>query len=236
MSVAQTLQLERPAYAKDELPKSSGQRWRKHLPTRAREKSLSPGKEWHEEWQGVQRALAGDTSALSLLFTKNRVKLYRAAFSLLRNREDAEDALQDGLLSAYKNLHSFEGRARFSTWLTRIVCNAALMNRRRLRARHSLSLDEFLLHDARAQETVAVDDGPNPERVFAQIETKNAVENGMKQLSPFLRSAFHLRDIQHLSAREAAKVASVNLSAMKSRTARARRQLASLLDARGVNA
>jgi len=235
MSATQTIQIHREAYAKNEVRKSSAPRWKKNLQTGIREKPLARGKEWRDEWHAVQRALAGDNAALSSLFTKNRLRLYRAAFLLLRNKEDAEDALQDGLLSAYANLHSFEGRARFSTWLTRIVCNAALMNRRRLRLHRSLSLDEILLNDVQTREAVAVDDRPNPEKVFAQVETRNAVEDKMKYLSPFLRSAFYLRDIQDLSAREAAKVASVNLSAMKSRAARARRQLASLLVAASVN-
>src|SRR6266403_3912455 len=85
-----------------------------------------------EEWEVVQRALRGDPDALTALFAHNSARVYRTAFSLLRNKEDAEDALQDGLLSAYTNLRSFEGRSRFSSWLTRVVINAALMNRRRL--------------------------------------------------------------------------------------------------------
>ena len=183
----------------------------------------------------LTRLKAGDEGALTDLIDAYGSKVYQLAFRYLRNKEDAEDALQDGLLSAYANLHSFEGRARFSTWLTRIVCNAALMNRRRLRLHRPLSLDEILLNATQAREAVAVDYRPDPEKVFAQLETRNAVENKMKHLSPFLRSAFYLRDIQDLSAREAAKVASVNLSAMKSRAARARRQIASLLVADSVN-
>jgi RNA polymerase sigma-70 factor (ECF subfamily) len=235
MSATQTIQVHHEGYAKDRIHKSGVHHWKKNLPTSIRAKSVSPGKQWRDEWYTVQRALAGDNAALSTLFTKNRLRLFRAAFLLLRNKEDAEDALQDGLLSAYANLHSFEGRARFSTWLTRIVCNAALMNRRRLRLHRPLSLDEILPNATQAREAVAVDYRPDPEKVFAQLETRNAVENKMKHLSPFLRSAFYLRDIQDLSAREAAKVASVNLSAMKSRAARARRQIASLLVADSVN-
>src|SRR6202035_1740255 len=94
-----------------------------------------------EEGELIERALEGDLDALSILFARDRVRLYRAAFSLLHNREDAEDALQDGLLCAYLNLRSFEGRTQFSTWLTRIVLNAALMKRRKLRTLPQASLD-----------------------------------------------------------------------------------------------
>jgi RNA polymerase sigma-70 factor, ECF subfamily len=235
MSATQTIQVQREGYTRDRVRKSNARRWKKNLSNGIRTKPLARGKEWRDEWHAVQRALAGDDAALSSLFCKNRLRLYRVAFLLLRNKEDAEDALQDGLLSAYAHLHSFEGRARFSTWLTRIVCNAALMNQRRLRLHRSLSLDEILLNDAQTREAIAVDNRPDPEKVFAQMEVGNAVEDKMKHLSPFLRSAFHLRDIQGLSACEAAKVASVNLSTMKSRAARARRQLASLLMAASVN-
>ena len=235
MSATQTIQVQREDYTRDRVGKSNARRWKKNLSNGIRTKPFARGKEWRDEWHAIQRARAGDDAALSSLFSKNRLRLYRVAFLLLRNKEDAEDALQDGLLSAYAHLHSFEGRARFSTWLTRIVCNAALMNRRRLRLHRSLSLDEILLNDAQTREAIAVDDRPDPEKVFVQLEVRNAVEDKMKHLSPFLRSAFYLRDIQDLSACEAAKVARVNLSAMKSRAARARRQLASLLMAASVN-
>jgi RNA polymerase sigma-70 factor (ECF subfamily) len=184
----------------------------------------------------VQRALGGDSEGLSALFTRNSVRLYRAAFSVLRSKEDAEDAMQDGLLSAYVNLRSFQGRSRFSTWLTRIVVNAALMNRRKLRAHLQFSLDEPM-HGNTGNTIVAqvVDGCPDPEQFFAQVENKSAVDKTMKQLSPLLRSAIHLRDIQHYTTREAAKAEGVKLNVIKSRIFRARRSLAALIEAKDVN-
>ena len=111
----------------------------RHLPNITRLTREAQSKSAGEEWEIVQRALAGEPGALATLFARHRVKLYQAAFSLLRNKEDA---LQDGLLSAYVNLWAFEGRSQFSTWLTRIVLNAALMNRRKLHAHPLISLDE----------------------------------------------------------------------------------------------
>jgi hypothetical protein len=84
-----------------------------------------------EEWAVVQQAIAGDAAAERHLFTRHSRKLYRVAFALLRNKEDAEDAVQDALCRAYNNLRSFQGRSSFATWLTRIVVNSALMYRRR---------------------------------------------------------------------------------------------------------
>jgi RNA polymerase sigma factor (sigma-70 family) len=98
-----------------------------------------------EEREIVQRALTGDSEALSTLFARASNGLYRTAFAVLRNKQDSEDALQNGLLSAYLNLGSFKGRSKLSTWLTRIVLNAALMNQRERRALPQVSIDEMVV-------------------------------------------------------------------------------------------
>lgn len=185
-----------------------------------------------EEWRLIQYACAGDTEALSTLFTRNRTRLYRTAFSLLRNKEDAEDALQDGLLRAYLHLGSFEGRARFSTWLTRIVINSALMRRRRIHAHSILPLEEFIATDDVHWTATAIDHGPDPEQRLAQHQTWAFVEKGISRLTPLLRSALVLRDIQDLSTREAATISRVKVNVIKSRLLRARRRLANLVTAR----
>lgn len=193
-----------------------------------REKAAKSG----EEWELIQQARAGDTEALSLLFTRNRTRLYRTAYSLLRNKEDAEDALQCGLLRAYLHLESFEGRARFSTWLTRIVINSALMDRRRINAHSPLPLEECISGDDLHGTVMVIEGGADPEQLFAQTQTWTMVEKGIKQLPTKLRSALILRDLQDLSSREAATAARVNVGAMKSRLLRARRRLATLVAAR----
>jgi RNA polymerase sigma-70 factor, ECF subfamily len=177
----------------------------------------------------IQRALSGDADALSALFAKGRTKLYNVAFSLLRNREDAEDAVQDALLSAYLNLQAFEGRARFSTWLTRIVLNSALMKRRRLRKHLQVSFRGNDAYDATALPEI-VDTRPNPEEACALAETRGQLRCGLERLSPALRSAFYLTDVRQLSTSDAAKAAGIKISAIKSRAVRARGRLASLLD------
>ena len=87
----------------------------------------------------VRKALEGDSEALNKLFARNTRALYQIALRVLGNREDAEDAVQEGLLAAYRNLPRFEGRAKFSTWLTRIVINSARMRLRSLKARPAVS-------------------------------------------------------------------------------------------------
>src|SRR3989454_12575929 len=105
----------------------------------------------------IRKGLRGDEEALETLFTRHKRTLFQTALRLLGNAEDAEDALQDGLLSAYRNLKRFEGRSQFSTWLTRIVINAALMRRRSAKARPAISLPE----------TPRGDEMPAPERFAA---------------------------------------------------------------------
>lgn len=178
---------------------------------------------------------AQDGAALSVLFTRDRTRLYRAAFSVLRNREDAEDALQIGMLSAYTHLASFEGRSSLATWVTRIVLNTALMNRREQRAHVQLSLDDAIYDQPQTWAASLVDPRPDPEQSCALTEAGDIVTKGMEQLSPGLRSTFQLRYIVNLSAIEIAETESVNVSAAKSRAWRARQQLARLLVAQGVN-
>src|SRR2546423_10663987 len=90
----------------------------------------------------IRAGQRGDQQAVEALFRRYQRPLFQTALRVLGNTEDAEDALQDGLLSAYRNLKRFEGRSQFSTWLTRIVINAALMRRRSADARPAGFLDE----------------------------------------------------------------------------------------------
>jgi RNA polymerase sigma-70 factor, ECF subfamily len=186
-----------------------------------------------EDWRIVQRALAGDSETLSSLFEQDAGKLYRTALLLLRNKEDAQDALQDGLLNAYVNLRSFEGRSQLSTWLRRVVMNAALMNRRRLGTCSFQPLDEFTAGVA-PRASIGTGPSPDPEELFARAETRSAVLDAINQLPPALRSAFRLRHIRGLSTLEAARAEGVNVNVIKSRLWRARKQLVSLLNERGV--
>ena len=115
------------------------------------------------EWAVVQQAIAGNADAQDRLFAGHTRRLYRTVFALLNNKEDAEDALQEGLCKAFTSLRSFQGRSSFSTWLTRIVMNSALMARRRKIAHPEASLDEMLDNqprtDCRAESSMR---GPTP--------------------------------------------------------------------------
>src|SRR5579864_7965793 len=101
----------------------------------------------HDESRLIKLGLKGNQGALEALFARHAGALYQSAFKLLGNHEDAEDALQEGMLAAFKNLRRFEGRSKFSSWLTRIVINAALMRLRSHRVRQTVSMDEPLSDD-----------------------------------------------------------------------------------------
>jgi RNA polymerase sigma-70 factor (ECF subfamily) len=152
---------------------------------------------------------------------------YKRAFRFLGNATDAEDAVQDALLSAYKHLGQFRGQAQLSTWLTTIVTNAARMQ---LRRRGSyLSLDEEQGEDGLTFSDRLTDSRPNPEEVCSSAEARDRLVEGVKQLSPKLRKAFQLRDIDGLTTKEAALVLGVPKGTVKAQLARARAKLAAII-------
>jgi len=180
----------------------------------------------------IRAGQRGDHQAVETLFRRYQRPLFQTALRVLGNTEDAEDALQDGLLSAYRNLKRFEGRSQFSTWLTRIVINAALMRRRSAKARPAVSLDETPREDELPAAERFADDGLTPEQVFENTEIREMLSENLDQLSPLLRTAFVLREVQGYSTGEAAKKLGVTENTLKARLWRARHQLAERLGRR----
>src|SRR5450755_142200 len=144
----------------------------------------------------IRAGQSGDHEAVETLFRRYHRPLFQTALRVLGNAEDAEDALQDGLLSAYRNLKRFDGRWQFSTWLTRIVINAALMRRRSAKARPAVSLDEPPREDELPVVERFAAKGPNPEQVFAGTELREMISANLDELSPLLRTAFVLREVE----------------------------------------
>lgn len=120
-----------------------------------------------KDWDLVQLAIAGNADAQERLFKTYTPKLYRTVFTLLGNREDAEDAVQESWCKAYANLDSFEGRAAFSTGLTRIAINSALMLRRRKSTRVEACLNDVL--DNHSEPFFDGTESPNPEEIYPQV-------------------------------------------------------------------
>src|ERR1700723_2542184 len=180
----------------------------------------------------IRAGQKGACEAVETLFRPYQRPLFQTALRVLGNTEDAEDALQDGLLSAYRNMNRFEGRSQFSTWLTRIVINAALMRRRSAKARPAVSLDEPPREDELPVVERFAAKGPDPEQVFAGTEIREMISENLDELSPLLRTAFVLREVEGYSTGEAAKKLGVTENTLKARLWRARHQLAERLGRR----
>jgi RNA polymerase sigma-70 factor (ECF subfamily) len=163
------------------------------------------------------------------LITRYSPMLFRVALRRLRNIEDAEDAVQDALLSAYKYFGQFEGRSQVSTWLTRIVTNAALMKLRQYPRRETVSLDQTQESDLSTLADELRDEKPNPEAICAQTEMDEILRGAIDRLSPRLRSAIQLCELNGFSTQEAATALGISTAAMKSRAARGRASLNVLL-------
>jgi RNA polymerase sigma-70 factor (ECF subfamily) len=133
-------------------------------------------------------------------------RFYRSAYRQLGNAADAEDAVQDALLAAYKHLDQFKGQAQMSTWLTTIVTNCARMQLRKRPRQPHVSLDEpcgedlqYCLSDRLA------DSGLSPGNECRNSELRRRLQQSVAKLSPSLRRAFELRDLDGRSVREAAR-------------------------------
>lgn len=179
----------------------------------------------HVEWHLIQRAIDGHSDSQNSLFGGYRTRLYRTAFAVLRNKEDAEDALQDGLCNAYIHLRSFQNRSSFVTWLTRIVMNSALMIRRRRNCRPAVSLNEILENGEGPLGREFADAGPNPEQLYRAAELDGLLSVEVDSLPAKLQTAFHLREVYGLSIAESSRKLGVGKGAFKSRLTRARRRL-----------
>jgi RNA polymerase sigma-70 factor (ECF subfamily) len=170
-------------------------------------------------------AMKGDQEALGHLLASYMPQLYRTALRVVGTPQEAADALQDGLLRAVCHLREFAGRSRFSTWLTTIVTNAALMRLRRVRPERVTFFDQKLDREDQPLADRIPDSGPNPEEAFARQERLQILERGLQSLPPSCRNAVQLRDIQGMSTKEAAEALGLPLGTLKSHLYRARLKL-----------
>jgi RNA polymerase sigma-70 factor (ECF subfamily) len=179
-----------------------------------------------EKEKRVSLIMGGDRQAVDLLFASYIPQLRRTAAWMLPNSADSEDALQDGLLLAYRNLNQFQGTAKFSTWLHRIVVNAALVKMRRQRSRPTTSIDQEPTNenDLRIAELL-VDPRPNPEEKYLTVERSRVLARMLEDLPAISRMVIHLMDIDGVSGREAAQRLGISPSALKARHHRARQSI-----------
>ena len=165
---------------------------------------------------------------LTDVITHHSARFRRIALGLLSNVADAEDAVQDALLSALTHVHQFRGQAMMSTWLTTIVINSARMKRRRRLTPVHLALDET---DGQQDllENIVSDTRPGPEEAYREREIAGTLAQATSRLSPTLRTTFQLRHVAGLSIRETADLLGVPSGTVKARLARARMRLREMM-------
>jgi RNA polymerase sigma-70 factor, ECF subfamily len=176
------------------------------------------------EQQAAAKSLRPDSEDLTSVLVRHRAGLCARAFRIVGNREEAEDVVQDAMLRAIEKLSTFEGRSQFSTWLTRIVINEALMRLRKQRRRPptaSLEADD---------QTDILDllpgTGPSPEALAVRREMESRVAREMSHLPPRSRQAFQLCAVEEWTVNEIAEELGVNTCTAKSQYHRARKRIA----------
>ncbi|MGB6426961.1 MAG: RNA polymerase sigma factor [Methyloceanibacter sp.] len=173
-----------------------------------------------------------DASAVRVITGRNNQRLYRAAWSILKNRQEAEDAVQDGYLKAFAAMASFAGRSSLSTWLTRIVINEALGRQRAAQRRLRLLQQQSVAIIDDYRETLMAGSGMarSPEADVMRRQVSKLLERAIAELPETFRPVFVLRDIEGLSVEETAEVLQIPKETVKTRLFRARQRLQQELD------
>lgn len=180
----------------------------------------------------VSRLRAGDEAAFDELVRGSTGRMLAVARRMLAREEDAQDAVQDAFLSAFKSLASFDGRSQLSTWLHRITVNACLMKLRSQKRRPEKSIEEFLpafVADGH-QRTPTPAWKPIEPAGIEEAELYDLVRSKIAELPEAYRVVLVLRDVEELSTEEAARVLGLTTNAVKTRLHRARQALRGLLE------
>jgi RNA polymerase sigma-70 factor, ECF subfamily len=168
----------------------------------------------------IASVLAGDRRAFEPLVRKHERRVFRVALAVLGNIEDAEEAMQDTFVKAFRHLDQFRRESRFTTWLTRIAVNEALQKRQG--RKESVSLDESRGIEEQFAPRRLESWRADPEKSYGRQELRRVIETAIQSLPAIYREAFVLRDVEEMSAEEAAEVIGITVAALKSRLLRAR--------------
>lgn len=178
----------------------------------------------------VQRALASDAAAFRAIMQKYNRRLYRIARGVLRNNADAEDAVQDGYVSAFTHLASYRGDSTLATWLSRIIMNNALGRLRRNRRTVDLSTLESGRNEAEIIQFPLTTSDVDPERTMAQRQILQLVEQATDNLPEAFRLVFVTRVIEGMSVEETSELLGIKPETVKTRLHRARQLVRDQLD------
>jgi RNA polymerase sigma-70 factor (ECF subfamily) len=173
----------------------------------------------------VAAAKIGDAHAFELLVERHERRVFSLVQRMTRNREDAEDAVQQSFQKAFIHLKKFEGESLFSTWLTRIAINEALMVLRKRRGTREVPIVESNTEGETAVPLDFADVSPNPEDTCLRREQERILTAAVNELTPGMRRAIELRELGELSTGETAQVMGLSVAAVKARVFHGRKKL-----------
>ncbi|MBV8895709.1 MAG: sigma-70 family RNA polymerase sigma factor [Acidobacteriaceae bacterium] len=172
----------------------------------------------------VEKCRQGDQRAFGELMRRYQPPALKVALSIMRDREDAEDEVQNAFSKAYEHINQFNRAAKFSTWLTRIVVNQCLMHLRKTRRARFTYIDDTLPNED--QMTMELPDrGLSPEQVLGQVQVGDVLHAEIRRTPPLLRTVFLLRDVEQRPMSEVANILGISVAAAKSRLLRSRAEL-----------
>jgi RNA polymerase sigma-70 factor, ECF subfamily len=180
------------------------------------------------DWDLVVAAKNGEDHAFEILVKRYRARILSLAFHITRNREDAQDVVQQSFCKAFVHLQEFQGKSSFSTWLTRIVINEGLMCLRRNRSRKEISLDDGKSEPEELFPVEIVDRGKSPAEIYEQRENQHILCEAMNQLSAEFRTVVRLQ-LEERTVGETAEILGLGIGTLKARLFRARQKLRVLL-------
>ncbi len=177
----------------------------------------------------VKMCQGGDSAAFDELMKRHQTSVMKIALSIVRDKQDAEDEVQNAFWKAFEHISQFQRDAKFSTWLTRIVVNQCLMRLRQARRAKFSYLDELLPGDEIGPFELR-DVRQSPEESLGQFEVARVLEREIRRTPPLLRNVFLLRDVQERPMTEVAENLGISVAAAKSRLLRARTELRSRME------
>jgi RNA polymerase sigma-70 factor, ECF subfamily len=179
----------------------------------------------------ASRIAARDIAAVRLVTGRNNQRLYRTAWSILKDRSEAEEAVQDGYMKAFNAIKTFVGTSSLSTWLTRIVVNEALDRRRRAQRRsRMLNQESVVVMEEYREKLMAGSASQSPEMALMRRQIAKLLEAAIARLPDTFRPVFVLREIEGLSVEDTAEALQIPEETVKTRLFRARRRLQKELD------
>jgi RNA polymerase sigma-70 factor (ECF subfamily) len=179
----------------------------------------------------ASRIAAKDVAAVRLVTGRNNQRLFRTAWSILKDRSEAEEAVQDGYLKAFDAIKTFAGRSSLSTWLTRIVVNEALSRRSRAQRRSQLlNQESVVVLEEYREKLMAGSVTQSPEKALMRRQIAKLLETAIARLPDTFRPVFVLREIEGLSVEDTAEALQIPEETVKTRLFRARRRLQKELD------